>query len=318
MGWVCYAARLMQRSAAILALGMLGCASQSPSEKSDPKAPPKIAHTRLSIEDTSLHGASGLDRGPNGHLYTVLERDHRLFELAVDSGRVNVVNARSVVGAPSAMDLESMAFIDETHIAFGTETTNTNRTGDLILFGEVHEDKVLISEESLTLEYAPWGLTPERNRGIEGLCHVSGTLVAAVETVGLQDKQRFAPVATFDLKTKTWQYYRVALTSETGKIAALTCRRGPEGIEVMAIERHYEVSRILQFTLPSTPGTQHISPTILTDAASVFGDEKIPNFEGLVLTNRGQIASISDNDYGGITGPTELLLLPAPGGAAEP
>lgn len=307
----------MQRSSAILFLGMLGCASQSPTENSDPKTP-ALAHTRLIIESADLHGASGMDRGPQGHLFAVLERDHRLFELSVGASSVTVVGARSVVGAPSAMDLESMAFIDDTHVAFGTETTNTDRTGDLILFGELHEDKVLVSEERLTLEYAPWGLTPERNRGIEGLCHVAGTLVAAVETSGMQDKQRFAPVATFDLTTKAWQYYRVALTSETGKVAALTCRQGPEGIEVMAIERHYEISRILQFTLPKVTSQQQITPTILADMSMTFGKSKIPNFEGLVVLGTGQVAAISDNDYGGITGPTELLLLPAPGGTAEP
>jgi len=295
----------------------LGCASGSGSTPNPSPAPveatPKAAHTRVALDRPDLHGASGLTRGPSGHLYTVLERDHRLFELALGKDTVDVVSSRAVIGAPGGVDLEAIAFVDEKLIAFGTETTKTDRAGDQIVFGELQADKVVITGEPVPLEYAAWGITPERNRGIEGLCAVPGVLVAAVETAGNQDGQRFAPVATFDLATKKWAYYRVGLTSETGKLSALTCREAPEAIEVLAVERHYEVARVVQFSLPRAGTMRDVAATVLLDVAPlVGGDEKIPNFEGIALASDGRIVTISDNDYGGITGPTELLVLPAP------
>jgi len=304
----------MRRLLPLLLLAGFGCASTPTGSAPDPKEEPLpvMAHTRIQIADPRLHGASGMTTAPSGRLFAVLERDHQLFELNPSTPSSAIVGVRGISGAPAGVDLEAVAFIDDTHLAFGTETTNTQRTGDLILFAELGPDSVTISEQTLKLEYAPWGLTPERNRGVEGLCHAAGVLVAAVETVGVQDGQRFAPVATFDLLQKKWTYFRVGLTTETGKLSALTCRTSPAGVEVMAIERHYEVSRLLQFTLPRGVQGQNIAATSLADVSPIFEDGKIPNFEGLAVMSDGSLASISDNDYGGMTGPTELLILPAP------
>lgn len=309
----------MRRTAPLIPLLLgLGCAGQTTRAQPDPETTPKAAgvadlppFTRIALDRPDLHGASGLTRAPDGRFFTVLERDHRLFELAIDGARANVVSSRAVIGAPGGVDLESVAFLDDTHLVFGTETTRTDRTGDTLLFAQLEADKVVITGEPVALEYGAWGITPERNRGIEGLCVAGRTVVAAVETAGVQGEQRFAPVATLDLSTREWTLFRVGLTSETGKISGLTCRAGPSGVEVLALERHYEVSRIVAFTLPAAGGD--VMAEVLRDIAPlVGGDEKIPNFEGIAVASDGAIVSISDNDYGGITGPTELLVLPAP------
>lgn len=307
----------MRRLAPLLPLLALGCTTPAGSV-GDPAPNPVqvVSHTRIQIDRADLHGASGLAMAPSGHLFTVLERDHQVFELKIEEPDVQVLSARAVIGAPSGVDLEALAVIDDTHLAFGTETTRTDRTGDLILFAELTQDAVQVTGEVLALDYAPWGITPERNRGIEGLCHAAGVLVAAVETVGVQDGQRFAPIAAYDLLQRTWTYHRVALTTETGKIAGLSCRTSPTGIEVLAIERHYEVSRIVQFTLPRVGIGQNIVPSPMFDMGPLFEGAKIPNFEGLAVLPDGRWVSISDNDYGGVSGPTELLILPAPTQAA--
>lgn len=294
-----------------------------PTSGSGPTAPepPSVPHTRFPLDRADLHGASGLTRGPDGHLFAVLERDHRLFEIALSSGpkpEATVAGSRAVIGAPGGIDLEAVAFVDDAHVVFGTETTKTDRAGDMLLFGEVQADSVVISGEPVPLEYAAWGITPERNRGIEGLCASNGVIVAAVETAGEQDGRRFAPVATLDLSARAWTHYRVGLTSETGKLSALSCRAAPEAIEVIAVERHYEVARIVQFSLPRGEGMRDVSATVLQDLAPLFGgEEKIPNYEGLTITSDGRMVAITDNDYGGITGPTEILVLPAPSAAPK-
>ena len=63
-------------------------------------------------------------------------------------------------------------------------------------------------------------------------------------------------------------------------------------IEVTMIERHYEVSRVLRFTVPATGPGRTLTSTVVGDLDSAF--TKNPNFEGLALTPRGFLL-LSDN-----------------------
>lgn len=307
----------MRRLAPASILLAVACASPAPPPPGDAIAPAEPAnvpaHTRVAIERPDLHGVSGMARAPDGRLFAVLERDHRLFELTRTAEALDVKSSRAVLGVAGSLDLESMAFLDDTHVVFGTETTNTDRKGDLLLFGEILEDKVLLAKEQVLLDYSPWQLVPERNRGIEGLCHSAGTLVAAVETALEADGGRYAPLGVYPLLEKTWTHHRVKLTSETGKLSGLTCRSRPDGIEVLAIERHYEVSRLVRFTVPLAGAAQVLVAEVVLDMAPIFPGAKIPNFEGIAFEGDGAI-SVSDNDYGGVTGPTEFLIFPPLGG----
>ena len=147
----------MRRLLPLLLLAGFGCASTPTGSAPDPKEEPLpvMAHTRIQIADPRLHGASGMTTAPSGRLFAVLERDHQLFELNPSTPSSAIVGVRGISGAPAGVDLEAVAFIDDTHLAFGTETTNTQRTGDLILFAELGPDNVTISEQTLKLEYAP-------------------------------------------------------------------------------------------------------------------------------------------------------------------
>jgi hypothetical protein len=295
------------------AAGCLAPKAPPPAAPEPPAAAAPVPHTRAGIEHPELHGASGLTRDAQGHLWTVLERAHTVFELTFAYGAptLEVLGSRPVQGA-GEVDLEAVALLDDGRLAFGTETKDTDRTGDTVLFAQVTADAIVV-EGKLEVPYAPWGLEPERNRGIEGLCQAGGRLVVGIETVGEDAGRRFAPVAVYSLLEQAFTHYRLWLTSEAGKLSALTCRATPGGTEVYAIERHYEVARVLRFELPLAGKGGDLTPQLVLDLKRVF-EGAIPNFEGIAVMKDGSLVLISDNDYGGVTGPTELLALPAPGG----
>ena len=301
---------------ALLPLLSVACrATSAPAPAPEPGQGVRIMpHTRASIDRPDLHGASGLTRDPEGYLWAVLEREHTLFQLSFGFGaeKLDVIGAPHPVQGAGEVDLEAVAWLDDGRLAFGTETKDADRTGDTVLFAERVGDAVVVRER-LEVPYAPWGLTPERNRGIEGLCQAGGRLVVGIETVGEDAGRRFAPVATYNLLTKAFTHFRLWLTSETGKISGLGCRATPGGTEVYAIERHYEVARVLTFTLPLAGAGGYVTPRVIVDLATIFPDA-IPNFEGIAVMKDGSLVLISDNDYGGVTGPTELLAIPPAGG----
>src|SRR5690606_24762195 len=116
------------------------------------------------------------------------------------------------------------------------------------------------------------------------------------------------------LGTRQWTYHRLALTSETGKISALDCRRSGDGIEVWAVERHFETSRVVRFVLPlEAPAgdrAELVTPAVVLDlAAHTDGGRR--NFEGLVRAP-GRVRLVVDNAWVTITGPNEIVSVPLP------
>ena len=92
------------------------------------------------------------------------------------------------------------------------------------------------------------------------------------------------------------------LTSDTGKISAMDCTASGDGWDVIAMERHYEVQRVLTFHVPARGGD--VEATVLARP----GQEG--NFEGLARGEDGHILLVNDNDHGGKSGPTVLVRLP--------
>jgi hypothetical protein len=122
--------------------------------------------------------------------------------------------------------------------------------------------------------------------------------------------KRFAPVARIDPATGAATPYRVELSSNKGKISSLDCRARGDSIEVLAIERHFEVSRILGFSVPRNgPASGAMLPSrIVTDLVPYTNGNK-RNFEGIAWLDEKHVALIVDNHYGRVTGPNELLRL---------
>jgi hypothetical protein len=281
----------------------------------------------VALEDVA--GLSGAVTDARGVLWLVPERQHVLIEQA--AGAQPAVWPLS--GVPDeGLDLESLAWLG-THegrerLAVGTEGICERNTHAVLVVERQGEGFAVVETIRLPLDLWP-EIACEDGHGLEGLCAAAGTqgevhLVAAIEHPETDaEKRRWAPLGV-RAPDGRWTPHRVALTSETGKISALDCRLAGQDIEVWAIERHFETSRLVRFVVPrgasgqisgqisgQTSGqTAPITPAVIMDLTGhTQGGQR--NFEALtVTTDRVQV--VVDNQWRTITGPNEILSLPLP------
>jgi hypothetical protein len=285
------------RAAVAVAL-LLACAG---CPKKEPRGPGRIVTL-----DTDVVGLSGLTVDEHGALWASGEDGGAV--LRIDPETFGVTRYAVQGGAPGT-DLEAMTWVDGTRFVLGTETQAKGRLHDVVLDGRLDGGLFVVASVG-NLDYARWNLTAPDNRGIEGICHVDGVLVLATELVERQRGRRWAPLGMFDPKTQTWTAHRVALTSKTGKLAAIDCRRVDGSIQALAVERHYGVSRLLRFRVPPGPQGKLLEPTAVTDLSGLISP--LPNFEGLVWMEDGSAVLLTDNQYrGAAPDPSRLYFIPA-------
>jgi hypothetical protein len=250
-----------------------------------------------------VDGLSGLTTAGDGTLWAVAESTRALVAL-VPGAAARIVDLE---GVPDGLDTESIAWIDGSRFALGTESMDETRAADLVLFVDVGADRARVID-TIELPYAALAVAPQENRGIEGLCHAGGVLVAAMENVIEGDgspPRRFAPLA---LRVRgEWTVTRAALTTETGKLSGLVCRSRSGVVEVLAIERHYEVMRVLRYAVE--PGDDVIEAVVARDLRGRLDGD--PNLEGITVDAAGGVVLVVDNHYGERTGPNELVRAPA-------
>jgi hypothetical protein len=175
--------------------------------------------------------------------------------------------------------------------------------------------------ERRDLDYSLWPLDPIGNQGLEGLCRAGSVLVTAVETVIANPEERYAPIAILDLATSRWTPFLVHLTTRTGKISALACALGRgRSIDVLAIERHFEVARLIRFRIPTGSSRPRrppaLEPVLVADLDVAMVHQE--NFEGLLWDGAHAIALVVDNDWTTVTGPNLLITALLNGRLPEP
>ena len=261
----------------------------------------------LPIDD--IAGLSGLDHDPAGSLWAVPERQPLLLELP-SAGPPRRVPLR---GLPEGLELESLAFLSPGHFALGTEH-GCSSGSERILFARLESGEAHI-HGGLDLPLSLWSAPCDPSHGIEGLCHASGHLIAVLEQTRTVAGQRRAlgarvplPPAPFDPAP-----FELTLTSGTGRISALACRPRADLIEVLAIERHFEVSRLITFSLPQTGPLppDPLPATMALDISSLTGGGR-RNFEGITWIDETHAALLVDNHYRVVTGPNELAHIEVP------
>ncbi len=269
----------------IALVALVGCTSR----------PPPYAAVTVDVGDRA--GLSDLAWGPAGALFAVPERDPALVRIDPASGAVERLPLR---GVPDGLDLEALAW-DGAVWWFGTER-NAARRADLVLRADPSTGVVRRASE---LDWvALFGVEPKANQGIEGLCALEGVLIALGEPVD-ERGGRFGLVARRGV-TSGWTPYRVPLSSASGKLSAASCRVRGEVVEVTAIERHYEVSRLVRFDVPLAGEPGELAPAaVVVDLGAAWGG-RTPNLEGLALRPGG--AWIVADASGG--GPTRLYDVP--------
>lgn len=291
-----------------LFLALLLGACRTPDSPTTPiEAPTAVLRARVRLDVGRVTGLSGMATDDSGRLWAVPERRRVLLALRqVDSRTFERVAQQPIAGIADGVDTEALAWLGENRFALGTETQRPRRSQDDILIAETGPSSVTITGR-ITFSYRPWGLRAEVNRGIEGLCHSGGKLLVAVETVARVGNERWGPVGLFELANERWSHYRLRLRTPTGKLSSLACRERGSALEVLAVERHYGVSRLLRFVVGRDGEAQDIVPTEVADLGALI--EGVPNMEGVGWMPDGGVAILVDNDTGGVTGPTEIILI---------
>jgi hypothetical protein len=256
-----------------------------------------ISDTRTFVEQplATAPGLSGLAVDERGDAWTVAERAKTAYRISPASA----IETLPITNVPDDHDLEAIAALGGDRFAFGTEGKDAEPSR--ILFAR-RDGQHLDITDTMYITAADAGLPEKANHGIEGLCGIERTLAAALESVGVTDGKRWAPVLRIEAGAVV-RTHRLWLTSATGKLSALDCRRRPDGtLDVLAIERHFEVTRVLRFTLGEAI---EVTPRIALDLGGTLRGRL--NLEGIASLPSGEVIAVTDNQWKTITGPSLLL-----------
>jgi hypothetical protein len=278
---------------------------------------------RVPLPSPELRGVSGLARVPGTirplQFLAVPERGEKVVPIMVEESRVLSGLPVPIHGVPPDTDLEGIAFYlpesDPTRLVFATEARH-DRSTDLLLLAEMVPGAVKVRGQ-LRFEYAALGVKPEPNRGLEGVCVANRRLITVSEMVAEREGGgRAAPLGVYDLDAERWRYHWVQLTTDRGKLSGLTCAAEGPRIAVTAIERHFDVLVVVRFQVgddsPSLVPSQRWS-----DLRPRFRRSP-PNFEGIERLDARSFLLVTDNDYGGVSGPTEVIRFDSPAPPPSP
>jgi hypothetical protein len=255
-----------------------------------------------------LVGFSGLSRFGRGWI-AVPEDQRIVLPFSGEDQGWTLADPLPVHGVPDGWDLESLAVTDAGDLILGTEQMR-DRNQDVI-FRARREGAIFRVVQRWTFDYTHFHIQAVSNQGIEGVCAVGTLWVAASEmVVESGDGARFAPARVYDPSHVHGHPLLLALTSATGKVSDLTCRRHPQGLEMFAIERHFGVSRVLRYLLRNDDARSTLEAVVVRDLSGEFGSNALPNFEGLAFFDDQQLLLISDNFYGSRQGLTRMLRVP--------
>ena len=249
-------------------------------------------------------GISDLSLDDRGHIWAVPERDHVVIELELSGSPITVKDVEHPLeGVPDGVDTEAIAWLGNDRFAVGTEGQDVATAS--VMFGELRADGHVALTQTLPLTDTEVHVELVRNHGVEGICGKGDDVIAGIESIGtLADGTRYAPLVHIHGRTIT-AVTKLHLTSKEGKISALFCTFSVDGTaQVLAIERHYGVSRILTFAL--SPTATDVTPTIAMDLWPIVRDryrQKL-NLEGIVRTADGRWILINDNQSKDVEGAT--------------
>lgn len=265
---------------------------------------------RTTLAGVSPDGLSGLTVDDAGSFVAIAERAREIVRFRQDGQFFRADPHRiHVSGVRDGLDTESIAHLQGNTYAVGTETHH-GRRDDAILMIEVNGDAARVTDE-VQLDYGAWGQRAGINHGIEALCYANGALFIGAEVVVSDRGRRYAPFARYNLDTHAWSYGKLWLTSGAGKIASFECRLGERAgvIEVLAIERHFGVGRVLRFETSRDGQLQEVEPQVAIDLVPLI--DPLPNLEGIAWDAKGNLVLLTDNSNVIVDKPTEVITIPA-------
>lgn len=245
-------------------------------------------------------GISDITVDDRGVLWAVAERDRAVIELEL--GKSPIVH--ELEGLTRDLDTEAIVWLGNGKFAFGIEGTISPVAA--VMLGELRgNDIVITSTRSLLRDELDLAISI--NHGIEALCGREGELLAGIESVGrLDDGTRWAPLVR--LRGDASELVRLRLTTKKGKLSALTCTIDDDGVaQVVAIERHFGVVRLLRFTVGRED--KDVTPAIELDLFPILRDHF--NLEGITRLPDGRLVLVNDNQNKTVDGPTQLFVFKA-------
>ena len=257
------------------------------------------------FENALADGLSGLTTDSNMDLWTIQERRQHLLQ--IQGGAPFTAKASfPIQGIPKDVDLEAITALGNNQFALGSELDTDERILDSIYLIEVDENVAHV-KSTISIPYSHWQIQPKANHGIEALCYAQNKLLVGIESVLEEKGQRYAPLLLYALAEKKAAPLKLKLTTSQGKLSALACRHEEtsKSILVFALERHFGIGRLLKFRIDSS--LQLSEPELVYDFAPEMSE--LPNLEGISFGQDGQIHLISDNNFGGISGPTKIITL---------
>lgn len=261
------------------------------------------------VELATAHGLSGLAADAGGALWTVAERAAAVYRVGLGQPGAPALQRLAVRGVPDGMDLEGIAVLTEdasgpVRFALGTEGQLAGRAAVLVA---ERRGEALEVVSTIELPSSVVGIQLSGNQGAEGICGAGEVIFAAIEGAGQEQGRRWAPVVRIVAGVPE-ATYKVWLTSAVGKLSALDCRVAADGTAtVLAIERHFEVTKLLRLSLGDA---REVTPEVVLDLGPVLRSGL--NLEGIAWLDAGPLAgkvvAAVDNQWRTITGPSELLV----------
>jgi len=294
--------------------GLLGVGCQGHSS-----ATPRVV--RSTLQTNGVKGMSGVSATATpGVFLAVAERRPLVLTLRLDaSGELVLAKSPTpLVGLPEGLDLESITRLDATRYAIGTEIRRQRSSEGSVMIVELGEDEARVLKR-VELPYALWNLRANENEGLEGMCAAGPHVLVGVETVATGDDGiRRAPLALGTLEMSGWTPMWLRLSTETGKVSSLECWVEQGHIELIAIERHFGVGRLVWFRLPVddiAPNTT-LEPYRVVDLTPHI--HPLPNLESIVRLDSDTVLLVSDNQGTTTSGPTFVFVIQLSHSAAMP
>lgn len=280
-----------------LAAGALGCGGAG--ARPAPTPVPADARVWAAATDETPRGLSDLAADATGALWAPAERHGGLFRLdPAPGGELRATEALPWAGEAPAEDRESLAFGPDGTVWLGLEAHADGAAAESLLRARA-EDGRLVPEARVALPWAPFGVAGEDNHGVEALCVIGDTLLAVAE--------RRLP----DGAAPAWQVgptgditaLRLPLPDGRAVPSALACAPdGAGGAHLTLLVRHYGAAALLRFAWPAGGAPTPAGAEDLTRRWAV------PlNLEGLAPAPGGGWLLLTDNDSGGLAGPTRLI-----------
>lgn len=254
------------------------------------------------IELPTAPGLSGLATDDSGGVWTVAERDAKAYRITLDAQDKPTLETFTIEGIPPKLDLEAIAWLGGDRFALGTEGKIDGVATALLA---ERRGPTFVINGAIALPATKLGIELPANHGAEGLCGYGDTIIIAIEGAGTALGKRFAPIVRI-VNGRIESVHRLWLTTKTGKLSALDCTIGPDGTaQMLAIERHFSVTKLLRFPL-ALGGTGDITPTEVLDLGPVL--ENRLNLEGIATLRDGRVVAVIDNQWKQLQGPSVLLV----------